>query len=196
MKGGVNMLKNEIRVLAAAFASETPVEITFEVDERGDGQWRSLATFALDKSRRWLDLSTAVRNCEWTRVRANADLRDATCFFLCAQKDERAFERAAIFNGLATSEHCANMLGARMWTREDNRRLAVVSQIVVDGKVEEERYYELTEDATLERVPNRFEGGEQGTIQRVKEKVEPRELDASVYRVDDASALVQLNERR
>ncbi|MBR5757973.1 MAG: hypothetical protein IKX88_05210, partial [Thermoguttaceae bacterium] len=94
------------------------------------------------------------------------------------------------FAGLAAPSDAQNFLGARLWTRADNKRLAVISEIVADGKVQEERYYELTEDAELKRVPCRFEGGEPGTISRVKAMVDATPIAEDVCTIDDLSVLV------
>lgn len=190
------------------------VKITFEVDRDGTGVWEPLKTVVVPKNARplsanaaqpsdakrgggtvWVDFSEADAG-EWIRVRSNAALVDATCFFHYKNADERPTQAAPIFDGIASPADVSDFLGARMWARADNDRLAVVSSIVKDGKVAEERYYELTEDGRLERVPCRFEGGEPGTISRVKAMVEPRLPAPEVFSVDELSALVVLNEKR
>ena len=194
------------------------VEITFEVDRDGTGAWEPLKTVVVPKNAAplsanadanvaqpsdakrgggtvWVDFSETDAG-EWIRVRSNADLVDATCFFHYKNADERPTQAAPIFDGIASPADVSDFLGARFWVRGDNDRLAVVSSIVKDGKVAEERYYELTEDGCLERVPCRFEGGEPGTIGRVKAMVEPRLPAAEVFSVDELSALVVLNGNR
>ncbi|MBR4834868.1 MAG: hypothetical protein IKU86_11140 [Thermoguttaceae bacterium] len=194
------------------------VEITFEVDRDGTGAWAPLKTVVVpknaaplsanadanaaqpsDANRRggtvWVDFSETDAG-EWIRVRSNAALVDATCFFHYKNADDRPTQAAPIFDGIASPADVSEFLGARMWARADNDRLAVVSSIVKNGKVAEERYYELTEDGRLERVPCRFEGGEPGTINRVKAMVEPRLPASEVFSVDELSALVVLNGNR
>lgn len=143
----------------------------------------------------WVDFSEAETG-EWIRVRSNADLADATCFFHYKNADERPTQAAPIFDGIASPADVSDFLGACFWVRGDNDRLAVVSSLVQDGKVAEERYYELTEDGRLERVPCRFEGGEPGTIGRVKAMVEPRLPAPEVFLIDELSAVVVLNGNR
>jgi len=143
----------------------------------------------------WVDFSETETG-EWIRVRSNADLVDATCFFHYKNADDRPTQAAPIFDGIASPADVSDFLGARFWVRADNDRLAVVSSLVKDGQVAEERYYELTEDGRLERVPCRFEGGEPGTIGRVKAMVEPRHPAPEVFTVDDLSAVVTLNGNR
>lgn len=202
------------------------VEITFEVDRDGTGVWEPLKTVVVPQNAPslsanaepnadasstanaaqpsdvkhgagtvWVDFSE-VETGEWIRVRSNADLADATCFFHYKNADDRPTQAAPIFDGIASPADVSDFLGARFWVRGDNDRLAVVSSIVKDGKVAEERYYELTEDGRLERVPCRFEGGEPGTISRVKAMVEPRLPAPEVFTVDELSAVVALNGNR
>lgn len=197
------------------------VEITFEVDRDGTGVWEPLKTVVVPKNvpslnanvkqkadgaarssdvkhgagTVWVDFSETETG-EWIRVRSNADLVDATCFFHYKNADERPTQAAPIFDGIASPADVSDFLGARFWVRADNDRLAVVSSLVKDGKVAEERYYELTEDGRLERVPCRFEGGEAGTISRVKAMVEPRLPAPEVFTVDELSAVVVLDENR
>lgn len=190
------------------------VEITFEVDRDGTGAWEPLKTVVVPKNALslsgnkvenadanqvggtvWVDFSESETG-EWVRVRSNADLADATCFFHYKNADERPTQAAPIFDGIASPADVSDFLGARFWVRADNDRLAVVSSLVKDGKVAEERYYELTEDGRLERVPCRFEGGEAGTISRVKAMVEPRLPAPEVFSVDELSAVVVLNGNR
>ncbi len=189
------------------------VEITFEVDRNGTGAWKPLKTVVVPKNAPslsanaadgdakygagtvWVDFSEAETG-EWIRVRSNADLADATSFFHYKNADERSTQAAPIFDGIASPADVSNFLGARFWVRADNDRLAVVSSLVKDDKVAEERYYELTEDGRLERVPCRFEGGEPGTIGRVKAMVEPRLPAPEVFSIDELSAVVVLNGNR
>lgn len=202
------------------------VEITFEVDRDGTGVWEPLKTVVVPKNAPslsanaqpnadasstanaaqpsdvkhgagtvWVDFAETEIG-EWIRVRSNADLADATCFFHYKNADDRPTQAAPIFDGIASPADVSDFLGARFWVRGDNDRLAVVSSIVKDGKVAEERYYELTEDGRLERVPCRFEGGEPGTISRVKAMVEPRLPAPEVFTVDELSAIVSLNGNR
>ncbi len=176
------------------------VTFTFEVDRDGNGVWTELKTVEIPANGEnggsaWVEFPQNETG-EWIRVRADADLTNATCFFQYKSADDRPTAAAPIFDGVATPDDAANFLGARLWVRGDNDRLAVVSQVVENGKVAEERYYELTADARLERVPCRFEGGEAGTISRVKGFVEPRPVDPSVYRIDDKSVLLTSNGKR
>ena len=177
-------------------ADADSVELTFEADARGDGNWREFAKIDASKKFGFVEFEEPSESFEWTRVKASANLKGATVFFQYGKKDERSVEPDAKFAGLARADESRDYLGARLWARADNGRLAVVSQVVSDGEVREERYYELTESGALERVPCVFEGGEEGTISRVKETVEPKPIDPNVYRVDELGVLIQLNGKR
>ena len=120
--------------------------MTFEVDRNGDGNWTELTTIDASEQRQgWVQFDPATEG-EWIRVRSSADLSDAVCFFQYQNDDERSAAADPKFAGIAQPSDAQNFLGARLG-RADNQRLAVVSQLVADGKVQEERYYELTEDA-------------------------------------------------
>ena len=176
------------------------VEFVFEADVNGDGTWTHVKTVAVHCGAAggyaWVEFDPDQAG-EWLRVRADASLKGATCFFQYRNKDEREAGKASpIFAGLADPADPADLLGARMWLRADNNRLAVVASHVRGGG-QEERYYELTEDGTkLERVECKFEGGEQGTISRVKAMVDAQPVDPKVCSIDDLGVLMQYRGNR
>ena len=159
-------VRNAFFKFDAAEGSPKEVTLVFEVDEKGDGNWRELkresVASSADGGYAFFSFSPEDKG-EWIRVRCNAKLSGATCFFHYNNKDERlAADRAPIFDGLAAPSDASSFLTARMWPRADVDRLAVVAQNIQDGKVASERYYELNESGTaLERVECKFEGGEQ-----------------------------------
>ena len=173
-----------------------PVVIQLQADRDGAGTWENVKTIEVDVDSagagfKSFDLSD-LPPCEWIRVScANADLVKATCFFHYRNSEGRRKVAAELFNGVARPADAKSFLGARLWTRGDNERLAVVSQIVKDGALQEERYYELSEDGALERVECRYEGGEPGTISRVKAMVDATPVSEDVCTIDDLSVLVQ-----
>ena len=184
---------------AFEYAGDAAGEVVLEGDRDGSGTWERIVAIPVRErdNSGWLDLDVATQDSfEWIRVSSTVPLQNATFFFHYKDADERAAAPSAIFGGIARPENADRFLGARLWARADNRRLAVVSEIVEDGKVAEERYYELTEDARLERVPCRFEGGEPGTISRVKDMVAPKEIDPDVCTVDAMSVLVRYGGKR
>ncbi len=166
------------------------VEFVFETDSDGAGNWQELRRVRVSKDAgfAWVEFPKDAQG-EWIRARVDAPLKSATCFFQYQNEDKRV-EASPIFAGLAAPSDSARFLGARMWVRADNDRLAVVSEIVEKGAVKEERYYELTEEGRLERVPCRFEGGEQGTISRVKGFVPATEPDPETLKIDELSVLL------
>ncbi|MDO5309476.1 MAG: hypothetical protein Q4G03_08290, partial [Planctomycetia bacterium] len=172
--------------------------LTFEVDRLGNGEWtieREIEAPSRGGTGVWVHFDRNV-DAEWIRVRCNASLKNATCFFQYRNNDTRTDAPSPIFNGLATVEDAANFLSARAWVRADNDRLAVVSQIIKNDKLQEERYYELSENAELERVPCVYEGGEAGTISRVKAKVDAQPLDSAIATIDDLSVCLTYGERK
>lgn len=191
----------DYRWFAFAFdGCETPqdveeVELVFEVDRDGSGKWEVADTrrVSLESDGKGF-LCGALDNlpaCEWLRVRCgNANLTNATCFFYYRNREDRRKVDDSIFSGVARASDASSFLGARFWTRADNDRLAVVSQIVESGAVKDERYYELSADGELERVECRFEGGEPGTISRVKGMVDATPISEDVCTIDDMSVLI------
>ena len=177
------------------------VRFSFEVDVKGDGTWTTLEVrdvpITAAGGYAWVAFDPGWQG-EWIRVSANANLKGATCFFQYRNKDAREPGVAApIFNGLAEPSDASDLLGARMWVRSNNDRLAVVATNVRGGERQEERYYELTEDATkLERVECNFEGGEKGTISRVKAMVDAMPVDPDDCVIDELSVSMNYRGRR
>lgn len=176
--------------------------VAFEIDANGDGTWTPLKTIAVPLSKdgdgyAWVEFDQSASG-EWIRATSDADLKGATCFFQYQNADARKPGQASpIFDGIATPADAADVLGARLWVRHNNERLAVVTQNVRGGALQEERYYELNEDGTkLERVECKFEGGEPGTISRVKAKVDAKPVDPDVCVLDDLSVLLQFRGAR
>ena len=172
------------------------VTITFEVDVKGEGTWTPLKTVSVPIGNiggcAWVEFPQDAPG-EWIRATADADLKGATCFFQYRNEDKRQPNQASpIFDGIATPEDAADVLGARLWVRSNNERLAVVAENIRGGALQEERYYELNEDGTkLERVECKFEGGEPGTISRVKAMVDAKPVAPDVCTLDDKSVLLQ-----
>ncbi|MBP3694571.1 MAG: hypothetical protein J6J31_09075 [Thermoguttaceae bacterium] len=163
------------------------VDLRFEVDLNGDGNWTELRTETVS-GEAWIEFPADVKG-EWIRVSTDTKLPNATCFFQYAMRETRsAGPRDARFEGLA-APGAKNFCGSTFWVRADNQRLAVVSQMVEDGKPQAKRYYELTEESKLVRSDRDFGGGEQGTIGRILNMVEVRTLPENVYRVDEMSVI-------
>ena len=168
-------------------------QITLEYDALGNDDWQVLADVVIPQGAEggefWRSLDDAP-DAEWIRVRSkNADLEGATFVLQYRNEDMRATDSAAIFNGLATAADVDNFVGARFWTRGDNRRLAVAATIVDHDKTTR-RYYELSEDGDLEKVECRYEGGEQGTLDRLEKMVGATPIDPEICAIDDKSVLL------
>lgn len=186
----------DFRDVYYSYEGEGDIELVFEIDRNGTGEWTELKSVRSHGGTYGsFSFPESEVQAEWLRVRSNAPLRNATCFIHSIDKGLKR-DSTERFNGLATPEESGDMLGARLWMRADNKRLAVVSEIVKGGELVDERYYELTEDARLERVPCPYEGGEQGTISRVKSFVEPTEPAPEHFTFDDLSALVHYEGKR
>lgn len=163
------------------------VTFRFEIDRNGDGNWTELKSVTTSGSL-WVEFS-ADEPGEWIRVSANQKLAQVTCLFQYAMRDERpAAPKDARFEGLA-APGSQDVLGALLWMRPDNQQLAVISQNVGGGQLKAEHYYELTGNSELVPVTKNFGGGEQGTIDRIKQKVAVPALAENVYRTDGLSVV-------
>ena len=114
-------VRNAFFKFDAAEGSPKEVTLVFEVDEKGDGNWRELKRESVastaDGGYAFFSFSPEDKG-EWIRVRCNAKLSGATCFFHYNNKDERlAADRAPIFDGLAAPSDASSFLTARMWPR-------------------------------------------------------------------------------
>lgn len=183
---------------SAWLSADKAAELTFEVDLAGNGNWTAFKTVQLqpqktsDGSKQFgafLEFAPEDKG-EWIRVKSSVDLASASCYFQYQNNDNRSTTVDSQFNGLVKAP-CQNYLGALIWVRGDNQRLAVVAQTVTDGKIAQEGYYELTEDAKLVKIAPKFEGGEAGTIERIKAKVAIPD-PTKVCQIDDLSVLLTL----
>lgn len=163
------------------------VTFRFEIDRAGNGTWEELRTVTTAGDL-WVEFPADTPG-EWIRVSASEKLPTATCMFQYAMTEKRpATERDNRFEGIA-KPGAKDVLGGLFWVRSDNQHLAVISQIVKDGKIVGEKYYELDENSKLVRFSKDYGGGEAGTIERIKPRVAISTLPENVYRVDGLSVV-------
>ena len=123
---------------------------SLEIDERGDGQWKSWADVALkaDEATRWVEIPATVAGA-WIRAKANRDVAKASVTFQYAAKDERVTERGALFQGLSKAGDATSQ-GAFLLTRGANlRTLSVLAATVTSDQTTIGEAYELSADLKL-----------------------------------------------
>ena len=123
---------------------------SLEIDERGDGQWKSWADVALkaDEATRWVEIPATVAGA-WIRAKANRDVAKASVTFQYAAKDERVTERGALFQGLSKAGDATSQ-GAFLLTRGANlRTLSVLAATVTSDQTTVGEAYELSADLKL-----------------------------------------------
>ncbi len=123
---------------------------SLEIDERGDGQWKTWADVALkaDEATRWVEIPATVAGA-WIRAKANRDVAKASVTFQYAAKDERVTERGALFQGLSKASDASSQ-GAFLLTRGANlRTLSVLAATVTSDQTTIGEAYELSADLKL-----------------------------------------------
>ena len=123
---------------------------SLEIDERGDGQWKSWADVALkaDEATRWVEIPATVAGA-WIRAKANRDVAKASVAFQYAAKDERVTERGSLFQGLSKAGDATSQ-GAFLLTRGANlRTLSVLAATVTSDQTTVGEAYELSADLKL-----------------------------------------------
>ena len=124
--------------------------LSLEIDERGDGQWKTWADVALkaDEATRWVEIPATVAGA-WIRAKANRDVAKASVTFQYAAKDERVTERGALFQGLSKAGDATSQ-GAFLLTRGANlRTLSVLAATVTSDQTTIGEAYELSADLKL-----------------------------------------------
>ena len=143
------------RAVFLAHDGAAPTTFTLEIDERGDGRWKSWAEVALkaDEAARWVEIPATVAGA-WIRAKADRDVAKASVTFQYAAKDQRVTERGALFKGLSKAD-TATSQGAFLLTRGANlRTLSVLAAAVTPEKTTLGDAYELSADLKLTKQPD------------------------------------------
>ena len=130
--------------------STAATTFSLEIDERGDGQWKTWADVALkaDEATRWVEIPATVAGA-WIRAKVDRDVAKASVTFQYAAKDERVTERGALFQGLSKAGDATSQ-GAFLLTRGANlRTLSVLAATVTSNQTTVGEAYELSADLKL-----------------------------------------------
>jgi len=141
------------RALHLANGGDEAVQFTFEIDEKGTGEWAALdrQVEVLAKGYQWVDLSNAKR-AAWIRVRINRDASKVTALFDYAGDDPRTIEAAEKFLALAEPGDKA-VIGGLVRARGENKRtLHFAAERGEGDRRESLGLYELDADLVLRRT--------------------------------------------
>ena len=125
-------------------------KFTLEIDERGDGQWKTWREVSLkaDETTQWVEIPATVAGA-WIRAKADRDVAKASVTFQYAAKDERVTERSTLFKGLSKAGEASSQ-GAFLLTRGANlRTLSVLTATVTLDQTTIGEAYELSADLKL-----------------------------------------------
>ena len=125
-------------------------KFTLEIDERGDGQWKTWREVSLkaDETTQWVEIPATVAGA-WIRAKADRDVAKASVTFQYAAKDERVTERSTLFKGLSKAGEASSQ-GAFLLTRGANlRTLSVLAATVTPDQTTIGDAYELSADLKL-----------------------------------------------
>ncbi|MBN2376700.1 MAG: hypothetical protein JXD22_09875 [Sedimentisphaerales bacterium] len=163
-----------------AHNNKQPVQFTFEVDAKGDGNWTVMRTVTVGAGGyEWVKFSSEERG-QWVRIRLDKDCEEATAYFDYSNKDTRPRESNDIFRGLVTPA-CRKATGGLVRARGAGlKTLHFAAVHSSDGKCEDVGYYEIDADMKLQRVEKPT------TLAWLKKHVA---VPKNIITVDDASAL-------
>ena len=125
-------------------------KFTLEIDERGDGQWKTWREVSLkaDETTQWVEIPATVAGA-WIRAKADRDVAKASVTFQYAAKDERVTERSTLFTGLSKAGEASSQ-GAFLLTRGANlRTLSVLTATVTLDQTTIGEAYEFSADLKL-----------------------------------------------
>jgi hypothetical protein len=141
------------RAVFLAHDGAAATTFTLEVDERGDGRWKTWREVALkaDEATRWVEIPAAVTGA-WIRAKSDRDVAKASVTFQYAANDGRGAERDGLFKGLGQAGDAASQ-GAFLLTRGANlRTLAVLAADVTPDRTTVGEVYELSADLKLTKM--------------------------------------------
>lgn len=132
---------------------EEKVTLTFEVDQTGTGNWKSLQTSSLMGKQATRLAFSATTPGEWIRVRTDKDAR-LTVQFTYSANDTRTTVSNAMFSGLSPVT-ASTTTGGLLYGLGNNRRaLGLLAQTYTNDGIKTAGYYELDAAMKLVRKQN------------------------------------------
>jgi len=164
--------------------ANTALNITFEVDARGNNQWNTLKTVTVPAKSGLTVAFNETEAGEWVRLKAGNDSK-VSASFVYSDTRVRNTKTDALFAGLADVKSKASV-GGLMHTLGNNRRvMGILANVTVKGQLTETGYYEL--DANMKLTKK--EDDKEATAIRKKMSI-PKDVvtidNGSYLIVDDA----------
>jgi hypothetical protein len=176
------------RVLHVAHKSDSEVTFTAEIDERGDGQWKTYTTIKVPANGYAYHVIPAEVKGEWIRLTADKETTGSAYFHYLTPSKYDGSERGRTFASLATP---GSAYAGGIIRPGKDRQLQFVSRGVdAAGKVGPEVYYEVDEKLRFKRVVD------VGGAAAVAEVHKVADVNDAFFSVDEASVLIVSKEGR
>lgn len=134
--------------------SSEAVVFTFEVDEKGIGEWKTLKQQVVDAGKSLCFSFSESEQGEWIRVKTDKDC-DATVSFTYTEEETRTTTPNKIFTGLALSGNTGNSTGGLLRSLGGNcRKLGLLANTMGTDISSETGYYEMNDKLELVAVEN------------------------------------------
>ncbi len=136
----------DLRGAHLSHGSDTEITYSFEVDEKGDGNWKPLSDVKVPAGKSVFHEFPADQKGEWLRAKISANARNVNSAFLFRNHDKRANEADEVFAGLAESPE-PSVTGGTIRARDKNERTLAFAAKSTDGT--DVGYYELDGELNL-----------------------------------------------
>lgn len=165
------------KVLWIANHDDTEVEISIEMDSKGNGDWTEMDRIYIGAKRSELIVFDENEGAEWIRIRSSS-ARKLSAVLAYKDDEKRSVYADQKFTGMTNVED-EGLWGGLLYGLGDNRRKLGISARGLDGKVAS--YYEL--DSALKLIPTEDPG--------MQEFIESKfAIPRDVITVDEASVLI------
>jgi hypothetical protein len=141
------------RMVCLAHDGVAATTFTLEIDEQGDGRWRTWRDAALPAGERaaWIELPAELPGA-WIRAKTDRDVARASVTFQYAARDDRTAARDPLFRGLSRAGDATSQ-GAFLLTRGANlRTLSVLAATITPERTTLGDAYELSADLKLTKM--------------------------------------------
>lgn len=126
------------------------VTFTYEVDEAGDNEWKTLKSVTVNPGKTAYVSFSSNDKGEWIRVKTDKNTL-ATASFSYTTSDGRSTEPDDMYTGLVTVTENSLTGGLLYGLGDDRRALGLLAHTVTDGKQVETGYYEMGDKLELVR---------------------------------------------
>lgn len=127
-----------------------PVTFTYEVDETGHNEWKTLKSVTVNPGKATNVFFASSDKGEWIRVKADKNTL-ATASFSYTTSEDRPTEPNEMYKGLASVTETHLTGGLLYGLGDDRRALGLLAHTMTDGKLQETGYYEMGDKLELVR---------------------------------------------